>query len=425
MRSKNSWGTMMGVVGCTLAAGCADAGGSGATGPVDAEPRLAVAAECDGAYNCKLPNPYPCDDPADPGANRLGHRYNLADCHFNVRAGTVLHDGFGRARATVTDPSIRINYGQRKALPGGVTSVYAFTVATTIGAASGWVHESDVTESLAYMGTVNAANPGNGDYATPWRITGGTTPVNAFYGDMVLHNTHKPCGHLPEHYLRRPGNVVNLLYALPGGGGVSNDTYTIGTGDTFRRSLGVTVRQVPFYHRDAPLSSAPFGQMEFMYGHVNGRYGWIAREAVSGDPVGTVIVDSNNRLNDTTVAKFQVSAGWTFSSGTTQYYGDGYYHAPTGAVSDPATFWFYLPAPATRSVDAWWTTYANRSSAAAYVAYNASGVEVGRATTDQKTAGGQWNALGSYPFTAGWNRITLSRWAASGDYVVADAVKIR
>jgi hypothetical protein len=418
---------VMMMVGCALVpvgmAACADAERAGVTEPV--APRMAVAAECDGSYNCKLPNTYPCQDPNDPGANRLAHRDNPADCRFNIRSGTVLRDGFGNARGTVTDGAVRINYGQRKRLPSGTVAVYAFSVGTTNGAASGWIHEADVTESLAHMGTVTLANPGNGDYVTPWRLTGGTAPVNAFYGDMVLHNTHKPCGHLPVHYLMRSGNVVNVLYNLPGLGGVSNDTYAVGTGDVFRRSYDVTVRSVPFYHKDAPLNGAPFGYMDFMYGHVNGRYGWVARDAVTSDPPGTVIVDSNNALNDAAVAKFQVSASWTFSSGTTEYYGDGYYHAPTGSVSDPATFWFYLPAPATRTVDAWWTTYANRSSGATYIAYNASGAELGRASADQKLNGGKWNQIGSWSFSAGWNRVVLSRWAASGAYVVADAIKVR
>lgn len=388
-------------------------------------PSLATSTTCDGAYNCKLPNPYPCQDPADPGANRLAHQFNAQDCRFALASGSVLYDGFGTARGTVTDAQIRINYGQRKRLPNGTTVVYAFAVGTTNGAASGWVREADVTESLAYMSTETLASPGSGDYVAQWRITGGPLPVRAFYGDMVLHNTHRPCTHYPTDYLLRRGNVVNELYNLPGMGGVSLDTYTAETPNVFRRSIGVALHPIPFYQKDSPLNSAPFGYMDFMYGHVNGRYGWIARDAVTTDPVGTVIIDNDNTLNDTTVAQFQASSSWTASSGTTEYYGRGYYYAPTAATTDAATFWFYLPAAATRTVDAWWTTYANRSSTAPFIAYNASGTEVGRATVDQKVNGGQWNTLGSWNFSAGWNRIVLSRWTTAGDYVIADAVKIR
>ncbi|HEV2146112.1 MAG TPA: hypothetical protein VGR37_01710 [Longimicrobiaceae bacterium] len=427
MRTSPIFSTTARIVSCAIvllgAAGCSERDGGELLSP--GPPASATSADCDGAYNCKLPNPYPCKDPADPGANRLAHRYNSEDCHFKIAANTVLYDGFGNARGTVTDAEVRINYGQRKRLPNGTVVVYVFAVGTTSGAASGWVREADVTESLAYMETVNATNPGNGDYAALWRLTGGPTPVRAFYDDMVLHNTHRPCSHLPKHYLLRPGNVVNLLYNLPGMGGVADDTYLVETGDVFRRSQGVLLRDIPFYHKDSPLNGEPFGYMQFMYGHVNGRYGWIARDAVTTDPVGTVIVDSNNSFNNTSVAQFQASTGWTFSSGTKEYYGDGYYHAPTGATSDAATFWFYLPSAQTRTVDAWWTTYANRSSTAPYIAYDANGTEVGRVSVDQKVNGGKWNRLGTWSFTAGWNRIVLSRWTTSGSYVIADAVKIR
>jgi hypothetical protein len=50
---------------------------------------------------------------------------------------------------------------------------------------------------------------------------------------------------------------------------------------------------------------------------------------------------------------------------------------------------------------------------------------VGRVSVDQKMKGGQWNRLGTWNFTAGWNRIVLSRWTTAGEYVIADAVKIR
>lgn len=138
-----------------------------------------------------------------------------------------------------------------------------------------------------------------------------------------------------------------------------------------------------------------------------------------------LIVDNNNTLNDSAQARFEIGTGWTQSDNVPEYYGGGYYHAPTASVSDPATFWFYLPAAATRTVDAWWTDLENRSITAPYIAYNAGGTEVGRATANQQVNGGRWNQLGTWSFTAGWNKIQLSRWTSNGSYVVADAVRIR
>jgi N-acetyl-anhydromuramyl-L-alanine amidase AmpD len=140
-----------------------------------------------------------------------------------------------------------------------------------------------------------------------------------------------------------------------------------------------------------------------------------------------LIVDNNNNLNDPAKERFELgtSGSWTQSDNIPEYYGGGYYHAPTGPVSDPSIFWFYLPAAATKTVDAWWTDLANRSATAPYIAYNASGAEVGRASANQQVNGGKWNTLGTWSFTAGWNKVVLSRWTTEGSYVVADAVRIR
>jgi hypothetical protein len=113
------------------------------------------------------------------------------------------------------------------------------------------------------------------------------------------------------------------------------------------------------------------------------------------------------------------------TSGTPGYYGSGYYFANTAATSAPATFWFYLPAAQTRTIDAWWTAGTNRASAAPFIAYNAAGTELGRRSVDQRGSGSQWVTLGTWNFSAGWNKVALSRWTTSGDVVIADAVRVR
>jgi N-acetylmuramoyl-L-alanine amidase-like protein len=140
---------------------------------------------------------------------------------------------------------------------------------------------------------------------------------------------------------------------------------------------------------------------------------------------GAIIVDSNNANNDMTKAKIELTGAWTSASATPGFYGSGYYFGATDEVSAPATFWFYLSSAQSRTVDAWWTAGPNRSSAATFVAFNAAGTEVGRSTKNQTTGGGGWQQLGTYAFTAGWNKVVLSRWAAPGKVVIADAVRIR
>ncbi|HEX5059458.1 MAG TPA: N-acetylmuramoyl-L-alanine amidase [Kofleriaceae bacterium] len=138
-----------------------------------------------------------------------------------------------------------------------------------------------------------------------------------------------------------------------------------------------------------------------------------------------IIIDSNNANNNQQVAKIELAGAWTASSSTAGYYGSGYYFANTSATSAPATFWFYLPAAGSKTIDAWWTAGTNRASAAPWIAYNAAGTEVGRASTNQRTNGSKWVALGTWNFSAGWNKVVLSRWTTSGDVVIADAVRVR
>ncbi|MEZ4362036.1 MAG: N-acetylmuramoyl-L-alanine amidase [Kofleriaceae bacterium] len=142
-------------------------------------------------------------------------------------------------------------------------------------------------------------------------------------------------------------------------------------------------------------------------------------------PGGTIIVDSNNANNDAAKAKMEVTGTWTSANGTPGYYGSGYWYAETAPISAPATFWFYLDADATRTVDAWWTAGTNRAPAAPFLAYNAAGAQVGSVAKDQRAAGSQWNTLGTWNFTRGWNRIVLSRWTTTGAVVIADAVRVR
>ncbi len=78
-----------------------------------------------------------------------------------------------------------------------------------------------------------------------------------------------------------------------------------------------------------------------------------------------------------------------------------------------------------RTVEAWWTQGANRSAAATFIASNAAGAEVGRVAKNQQSQGSQWVTLGTWQFTAGWNKVALSRQAPTGKVVIADAIRVR
>jgi hypothetical protein len=138
-----------------------------------------------------------------------------------------------------------------------------------------------------------------------------------------------------------------------------------------------------------------------------------------------LIIDSNNAANDATHARVEISASWTQSSATAGHYGNGYAFAATQAVSDPATFWFYLDAPATRTIDAWWTSGTNRAPSAPYLVWTSAGERLATVYVNQQENGGGWSALGTWTFPAGWNRVQLSRWTTPGYVVIADAIRVR
>ena len=140
-------------------------------------------------------------------------------------------------------------------------------------------------------------------------------------------------------------------------------------------------------------------------------------------PGTAIVVDSNNANNDSSKARIDI-AGWTSTASTPGYYGTGYWYAETGTGSG-ATFNFYLATAGTKTIEGWWTAGTNRTASATFVAQNASGGEVGRKVVSQQGSGQQWVNLGTYQFSAGWNKVVLTRAGAAGKVVIADAIRAR
>ncbi len=145
-----------------------------------------------------------------------------------------------------------------------------------------------------------------------------------------------------------------------------------------------------------------------------------------GEPAATITIDSNNASNNAATGRMVApSANWKASANVTGYYNSGYWVAPTAAVSDGVHFEFYLAAPASKQIFAWWTSAADRASAVPYVVFNAAGTKLGSVNKNQQSGGGAWQSVGTFAFTAGWNRVTVSRWTTVGQQVVADAIQVR
>jgi hypothetical protein len=138
----------------------------------------------------------------------------------------------------------------------------------------------------------------------------------------------------------------------------------------------------------------------------------------------TVTVDSNNVYN-TSEGRCTVSGNWGSSSNVGGYYKTGYWWRSTGATTDPANFEVLLAAPRTMTVEAWWPAAGDRSTTAPFLVYNAAGTLLDTVYKNQRLNGSQWVVIGTYPLTAGWNKVSLSRWTTPGSVVVADAVRFR
>ncbi|WP_233613608.1 MULTISPECIES: hypothetical protein [Corallococcus] len=139
-----------------------------------------------------------------------------------------------------------------------------------------------------------------------------------------------------------------------------------------------------------------------------------------------LVIDSNNANNDQSKGYIQLTGtSWASSTNVAGYYGTSYLVSAGAAVSEPATFWFYLAAAGTKTVDAWWTAASDRSTVAPFIVTNASGTQLANVKVNQTVNGARWNTLGTWSFPAGWNKVQLSRWVTAGTYVVADAIQVR
>ncbi len=140
-----------------------------------------------------------------------------------------------------------------------------------------------------------------------------------------------------------------------------------------------------------------------------------------------LIIDSNNANNNTSQGYVDApSANWASSTNVGGYYGSGYYAAPTAAMSDPVTFWFYMPAAGSKTIDAWWTSAHGPLHDGAVHHLQRGGHQAGHG--EQEPADGRRHladTLGTWSFSAGWNKVQLSRWTTAGSYVIADAIRVR
>ncbi|MGW4464930.1 golvesin C-terminal-like domain-containing protein [Micromonospora sp. NPDC004704] len=131
---------------------------------------------------------------------------------------------------------------------------------------------------------------------------------------------------------------------------------------------------------------------------------------------GEVILDSRAATGVTRAGT------WLGSTSIGGYHGPDYEHDNnTGKGVNRMRFTPNLPTAGTYTVYLRWTAHENRAANVPVDIVHSGGIAT--RTVDQRTSGGQWVSLGSFPFTAGSAGSVLIRTENTTGYVVADATR--
>lgn len=261
--------------------------------PRDGEPANSAQSELErivSAHNQRL-----TENPASKNRNRIVYLSGpdqYKPVAFPVAPNTVVVDGSGRTIGFIASgsPTAEINFGQHKLITGE-DHVMAFAVRTAgSGAVTGWIAASALLPSaersqFARELAMNVADtPALGDAPETYRVVCGATGEWDEGRLKILPNVddRRNRHEAASDYVARPGGVCYLLTSLPGHGGVAADI--LSNGATFVPAAGMPHVEVPLYlptdstssERDAWNAGELPHNMEFRYGRVGVRYGWIA-----------------------------------------------------------------------------------------------------------------------------------------------------
>lgn len=152
-------------------------------------------------------------------------------------------------------------------------------------------------------------------------------------------------------------------------------------------------------------------------GHAEGIAAHLGLSAVQPPPATSIIVDN------TTTGRFRASSNWGTSSYSAQRYGADYRFANPTLSSDAAWYKVNIPATGNYRIEVRHPADPGYNSATPYVVVASSGTHT--ISVDQRTNGGVWRSIGTFPLTAGDREIVaVSRWTNTTGYVVADAIRV-
>jgi hypothetical protein len=296
--------------------------------------RNGVKVTCYGSlYNCEMPNSQPGKrrflpttvvdevtsklDGATDATQRgdIIHTVLSEKGEWAITGSPMMFDGTGIARGTVKDPTVRINFGQRKRI-GGVLNVYAWSanIAASNGVsylASGWIPQTSITSTQvsSMMPTATAPAPAAGKYAY---TKSSKTKDFVYYSLKTAADYGCADGYLPTkclpswaatldispdsrnaqnkvmNFFLREGEVTNDYYQTPWAGATATDTVGASGSVIFRRIVPTahhrTLLRIPLFE---PGKHKVVGGITFLYGQLNGRWGWVNAYALKVVPAPT------------------------------------------------------------------------------------------------------------------------------------------
>lgn len=128
-------------------------------------------------------------------------------------------------------------------------------------------------------------------------------------------------------------------------------------------------------------------------------------------------------VDNTTSGRFYAASVWGTSSYSSQRYGSNYRYTGPGSNYNPAYFKLNVPARSNYAVYGWWPANSGYNDRTVFWIYTSNGWV--SKTVNQRTNGGKWVYLGTYPLSAGdaWN-VQVSNGSSGTGYIIADAIKI-
>lgn len=265
--------------------------------------RIESAGSRASAFNQRLPSRPGLDDGNRLGRTAAGVAKRFPISKVDGKRPSVF-DGLGVKRGEVLSSGANINFGQKKFI-NGQWCVYVFSarmrgVDKKSYAFSGWVPQRAFkSKEVQRMGNVEPARAR--DLPGPQAEMRFKTPSESVraarrYEDGVYKVTRtvaKKSSEEPSDYLMQHDGIVNLLYALPGHGGVSNDTFKLDAHQPIRFvRADVPPQRVPVYeqvpdgHGKLKSVPRPDKDMTFLYGRVvdargKSRFGWMAKDMLT------------------------------------------------------------------------------------------------------------------------------------------------